>query len=144
MTEWLDTLLIGTEGSQGHLSMNENGFPRFNLVDHKHLHIYIHIHVRIHTHTHTRALPRAQGSRGCHWWAMSSGPDEASWEQDSQWQQWKTAVRGFSGKLQLLELCGGTGSAYIALSKLLPAGTLQLFGHWDIDGELAHWIQIIH
>ena len=75
---------------------------------------------------------------------MSSGPDEALWEQDSQWQQWKTAVRGFFGKLQLLELCGGIGSAYIALSKLLPAGTLQLAGHWDIDDELAHWFQAVH
>ena len=75
---------------------------------------------------------------------MSSGPEEALWEQDSQWQQWKTAVRGFSGKLQLLELCGGTGAAYIALSKLLPAGTLQLAGHWDTDDELAHWLQTIH
>ena len=75
---------------------------------------------------------------------MSSGPDEALWEQDSQWQQWKTAVRHFFGKLQLLELCGGIGSAYIALSKLLPAGTLQLAGHWDIDDELAHWLQVVH
>ena len=75
---------------------------------------------------------------------MSIVTDEALWEQDEQWQRWKTALRGFPGKLQLLELCGGTGAAYIALSKLLPAGTLQLAGHWDTDDELADILQRVH
>ena len=75
---------------------------------------------------------------------MSIATDEALWEQDLQWQCWKTALRAFSGKLGLLELCGGTGAAYIALSKLLPAGTLELVGHWDIDSELAEIIRTIH
>ena len=95
-------------------------------------HTYVHIHIRAH-------CPELIGDQGdviggqC---PLAPGKHYV-WEQDSQWQQRKTAIRGCSGKLQLLELCAGTGSAYIALSKLLPAGTLQLAGHWDTDDELA-------
>ena len=75
---------------------------------------------------------------------MSTVIDEALWEKDPQWQLWRDAVRGLPGKLTLLELCGGTGAAFLALSKLLPAGALELAGHWDIDTGLAEVLRAVH
>ena len=59
MTEWLDTLLIGTgtKGSQDRLSMKNNSFPRVSLVEYIHLHIHLHIRIRIHIRIRTRIRP---------------------------------------------------------------------------------------
>ena len=70
--------------------------------------------------------------------------DEAVWEKDAQWCNWKASLQSFKGKLKVLELCGGSGAGYLALHKLLPIGALQLVGHWDTDGELMQMFNVIH
>jgi DNA-cytosine methyltransferase len=70
--------------------------------------------------------------------------DEAAWENDAQWCNWKTSLHCFIGTLKVLELCGGSGAGYLALHKLLPIGALQLVGHWDTDSELRQIFNVIH
>eukprot|EP00972_Heterocapsa_arctica_P110772 16310866-Heterocapsa_arctica.AAC.1 len=41
--------------------------------------------------------------------------DEAVWEKDTQWCNWKASLQSFTGKLKVLELCGGSGAGYLAL-----------------------------
>ena len=82
----------------------------------------------------------------------SNGADNANWKLNSHswWQddpQWKTFVSrlsNFSGELKVIELCGGLGTAFIALSLLLPAGCVELTGHWDTDSDLASYLNRVH
>lgn len=66
------------------------------------------------------------------------------WEQDPVWKAYVSQLDGFNEKLKIVELCGGLGTAFIALALLLPAGCLESAGHWDTDSDLARYLGVIH
>ena len=59
------------------------------------------------------------------------------WSADATWKCLKRDLRGFPNGLRVLELCGGIGTAHIALQELLKdVATFSLIDHFDIDEAL--------
>ena len=66
------------------------------------------------------------------------------WEDDPQWVQLKRSLENCSCKLQVIELCGGLGTAFLALRMILPIHCTELVGHWDTDFDLAQVLNAVH
>ena len=59
---------------------------------------------------------------GPEWSSTQEGPSAnefGHWNTDVTWNRLRRDVEGFPDGLKLLELCGGTGTAHIALQELL-------------------------
>jgi DNA (cytosine-5)-methyltransferase 1 len=91
-----------------------------------------------------KSLSSSSASNGSNAHQVPIAIDEAMWENDPQWRNWKEALQQFTGQLKVLELCGGTGAGYLSLQKLLPIDALQLVGHWDTDAELGQILNNLH
>ncbi len=78
--------------------------------------------------------------------ASGSGSNNILWENDDQWQRHKAALLSFpiNSKLKVIELCGGLGTAFVALQMLMPSECLEIIGHWDTDFELAEVLNTVH
>ena len=74
-------------------------------------------------------------------WRLKS---HSAWQDDPQWKSCVSRLSKFSGKLKVIELCGGVGTAFIALSLLLPSACVELAGHWDTDSDLAAYLNRVH
>ena len=75
------------------------------------------------------------------WGWMSRKSD---WQEDGQWQEYVRALRDFPSTLDVLELCAGLGTGFIALALLLPVGRLRSVGTFDTDTDLSHFLAHIH
>ena len=59
------------------------------------------------------------------------------WSADATWKCLMHDLKGFPNGLKVLELCGGIGTAHIALQELLKnVATFSLVDHFDIDEAL--------
>ena len=83
-------------------------------------------------HRPTKALRQAHARL-----RPSSDDISVHWSTDATWKCLKRDLTGFPNGLRVLELCGGIGTAHIALQELLKnVATFSLVDHFDIDEAL--------
>ena len=70
--------------------------------------------------------------------------EESAWQCDPRWKTYAAKLNNFVGKLTIVDLCGGLGTGYIALSLVLPRGCVESGGIWDTDSHLARFLGLIH
>lgn len=70
--------------------------------------------------------------------------EDSPWQADPQWKQFVSELSTFAGTLKVVDLCGGLGTGYIALSLLLPPGSVALAGVWDTDEHLEPFLSCVH
>ena len=70
--------------------------------------------------------------------------EESAWQSDPSWKRYVAELADFSGKLKILDLCGGLGTGFMALSLVLPRGCVESGGIWDIDSDLSRFLGCIH
>ena len=75
--------------------------------------------------------------RQAHVRPQTSDDISVHWRADTTWKSLRRDLRGFPDGLRVLELCGGIGTAHIALQELLKdIATFGLVGLFDIDAAL--------
>ena len=66
------------------------------------------------------------------------------WTSDTTWAALARECRAFSGRLKVLELCSGLGTASLAAGLLLGHDHVEVVGLWDTDADLAPLLSELH
>ena len=76
---------------------------------------------------------------------MDRGQAEAPpWTADATWTALLRECSAFTGRLKVLELCSGLGTASLAAALLLGPEHVEVVGQWDTDADLRPLLAELH